>query len=53
MPNTNKFIDLGYVDLIHYKFFIITMLDLFKGYMNITHVDKGITLISKIVVQQK
>jgi hypothetical protein len=45
-----KSIDLGYLDPLYYKFTIIIMVDLFKGYIDMSRVNKRLKLIYKIVI---
>jgi hypothetical protein len=37
----NKIIDLNYVDYFDYKFIIVLKVDVFKSYVNITHIDEA------------
>jgi hypothetical protein len=45
-----KSIDLGYLDPLDYKFTIIVMIDLFKGYIDMSRVNERLKLIYKIVI---
>lgn len=45
-----KFIDFGYVNPFDYIFTIITMIDLFKDYIDTILIDERLKLISRIVV---
>jgi hypothetical protein len=39
-------IDISYFDPFDYIFIVITKIDLFKDYMDTTHIDEGIKLIT-------
>jgi hypothetical protein len=39
--NKKKIIDLNYADTFDYKFVIIKNVNVFKGYMNTTHIHKA------------
>jgi hypothetical protein len=41
MLNKKKIIDLNYVDHFDYKFIIITKIDVFKSYMDTTHIHEA------------
>jgi hypothetical protein len=46
-------INLGYVDPFDYKFTIITKIELFKGYIDITYINKELELIPSIIIYLK
>jgi hypothetical protein len=46
-------IDISYFDPFDYIFIVITKIDLFKDYMDTTHIDEGLKLITWVVIPFK